>query len=128
MTVMLSDAELIAFVSTADVEQARDFYSETLGLSLVEENPAALVYEAHGTMLRVTPVPDMTPAPYTVLGWAVDDIANLVERLGSRGVVFQRFDGMEQDELGIWRTPGGGLVAWFKDPAGNILSLTQFEA
>jgi catechol 2,3-dioxygenase-like lactoylglutathione lyase family enzyme len=124
---MLSDADLIAFVPATDVDEARDFYTGTLGLSLVEENPAALVYEAHGTMLRVTPVPDMTPAPYTVAGWAVDDIADLVTRLGSRGVVFQRFDGMEQDELGIWRSPGGGLVAWFKDPAGNTLSLTQFQ-
>ena len=100
---------------------------DTLGLALVEQNPVACVFDAHGTMLRVTAVPDMKPAPYTVLGWAVADIAAAAQDLRDRGVVFQRFDGMEQDELGIWTAPGGDLVAWFRDPAGNTLSLTQFR-
>ena len=124
---MLASGDLIAFVPATDLDVARQFYADTLGLALVEQNPVACVFDAHGTMLRVTAVPDMKPAPYTVLGWAVADIAAAAQDLRDRGVVFQRFDGMEQDELGIWTAPGGDLVAWFRDPAGNTLSLTQFR-
>jgi len=124
---MLATSDLIAFVPASDIDQARAFYSTTLGLTLVEENPAACVFDAHGTMLRVTPVPEVAPAPFTVLGWAVGDIADTVRELRDKGVVFQRFQGMEQDDLGIWKAPGGGLVAWFSDPTGNTLSLTQFR-
>lgn len=125
---MLATADLMAFVPTTQIDQAREFYAETLGLTLVEENPAAIVFDAHGTMLRVTPVRELTPAPYTILGWAVDDIEGAVEDLRQAGVAFQRFDGMEQDELGIWIAPGGARVAWFKDPCGNTLSLTKFPS
>ena len=125
---MLNESDLVAFVPTTDIERARRFYSETLGLTLVEENPAACVFDAHGTMLRLTPVQNMEPAPYTVVGWAVTDIAATVRHLNDQNVLFLRFDGMQQDDLGIWETPGGDLVAWFNDPTGNTLSLTQFRA
>jgi len=124
---MLSTCDLIAFVPATDIDRARRFYAETLGLTLMDENPAACVFDAHGTMLRVTPVEDMTPARSTVVGWAVADIGGIVQRLTNDGVVFQRFDGMEQDDLGVWKAPSGDLVAWFTDPTGNTLSLTQFR-
>jgi catechol 2,3-dioxygenase-like lactoylglutathione lyase family enzyme len=123
---MLNDADLVAFVATSDITKARAFYADVLGLTLTEDTPFACVFDANGTSVRVTPVRDHTPAPYTVLGWNVADIAASVRDLTSRGVVFQRFDGMEQDDLGIWTTPGGDFVAWFKDPDDNVLSLTQY--
>jgi len=123
---MLNAADLVAFVATTDIAQARAFYADVIGLALTEDSPFACVFDANGTSVRVTPVRDHTPAPYTVLGWNVGDIAAAVRDLARRGVDFQRFDGMEQDELGIWTTPGGDLVAWFKDPDGNLLSLTQY--
>ena len=122
---MLAGDDLIAFVATADAERARAFYAGTLGLELDSESPFACVFRAAGTMLRVTVVERVVPAPYTVLGWAVADIAARVHELSARGVVFERYEGVEQDELGVWRSPGGALVAWFKDPDGNLLSLTQ---
>ncbi|MCU1450751.1 MAG: glyoxalase/bleomycin resistance protein/dioxygenase [Acidimicrobiales bacterium] len=124
---MLSTSDLVAFVPASDIDRARAFYSETLGLTLVEETPAACQFDAHGTMLRVTPVEGLAPASYTVLGWAVLDIAATVRFLEERGVLFMRFEGMEQDDLGVWTAPGGDQVAWFSDPAGNTLSLTQFR-
>jgi hypothetical protein len=90
-------------------------------------NAFACVLDANGTMLRVTAVPGVSPAGYTVLGWRVTDIAATVLALTARGVVFRRYDGMDQDEQGIWTTPGGDKVAWFADPDGNTLSLTQFR-
>lgn len=119
-------ARLIAFVPVTDVDAARAFYRDALGLTLVDENPAALVFDANGTMVRVTPVGELPARPYTVVGWAVDDIRATVKDLTDNGVTFRRYDGMDQDELGVWTTPGDDLVAWFTDPAGNTLSLTQF--
>lgn len=103
------------------------FYRDTLGLRLVSEQlPFALEFDANGTMLRLAIAKHVTPAPGTVLGWAVPDIAATVDELNQAGVVFERFEGMTQDELGIWASPSGAKVAWFKDPAGNLLSLTEF--
>jgi len=124
---MLSTCDLIAFVPATDIDRARHFYAETLGLTLVEENPAACVFDANGTMLRVTPVEDMAPAPFTVVGWAVADIDGIVGQLSDNGVPFLRFQGMEQDDHGIWKAPSGDLVAWFTDPTGNTISVTQFR-
>ena len=124
---MLSTCDLIAFVPATDIDRARRFYAEALGLTLVEENSAACVFDANGTMLRVTPVGEVTPAPFTVVGWAVSDIGGVVQRLTDDGVAIQRFEGLEQDDLGIWNAPSGDQVAWFKDPTGNTLSLTQFR-
>ena len=118
--------DLIAFVPTTDPGRARRFYEQVLGLEVRSESSFALVLDANGTMLRVTRVEELVSAPYTLLGWRVADIAQTVGNLNGRGVGFLRFEGMDQDALGIWTTPGGDRVAWFKDPDGNTLSVTQF--
>lgn len=122
---MLGQAAVVAFVATADADRARRFYEGVLGLTLREDSPFALVFEANGVVLRVQKVPSITPAPYTALGWTVTDIRQSMTGLVRRGVVFERYAGLAQDELGIWSSPGGAQVAWFRDPDGNILSLTQ---
>jgi catechol 2,3-dioxygenase-like lactoylglutathione lyase family enzyme len=123
---MLGESELMAFCATADAERARAFYEGTLGLRLVADEPYALVFDAHGTMLRLQKVQAVTFAPGTALGWKVADIAEAVRELARRGVHFERYEGMEQDELGVWAV-GGAKVAWFKDPDGHTLSLTEFD-
>lgn len=125
---MLGEASFVGFVPVHDPASARAFYEGTLGLHVVEENPAALVLDAHGTMLRITPVPEFAVQPFTIAGWRVPDIQATVRALAARGVAFNRYDGMEQDELGIWTAPSGDRVAWFKDPDGNTLSLTTFTS
>ena len=125
---MLDSSPVVAFAAATDLERARSFYEHQLGLPVTEQSDFACVFDANGTMLRVTAVPRVTPAGYTVLGWRVTDIAATVRWLAANGVVFRRYDGMDQDEDGIWATPGGDKVAWFPDPDGNILSLTQFQA
>jgi len=124
---MLTDAPLVAFVATVKPAEARVFYADVLGLRLVHADQFALEFVAGGTSLRVTSVDHLEPAGYTVLGWAVPDIQAAVTDLAARGVEFQRFpEFMQQDALGIWAAPGGARVAWFKDPDGNTLSVTQF--
>jgi catechol 2,3-dioxygenase-like lactoylglutathione lyase family enzyme len=123
---MLNTSKVISFVATKNPKVARKFYAETLGLSLVSDDPFALVFDANGTMLRVQKVLELTPAKHTVLGWDVRDIKAKVRELTKRGVRFERFEGMPQDEQGIWTSPNGGQIAWFKDGDGNTLSLTQF--
>jgi catechol 2,3-dioxygenase-like lactoylglutathione lyase family enzyme len=123
---MLGKYNIIAFVSIVDVPRAREFYRDTLGLRLVmEEPPFALVFEANGIMLRLGMAKELPPAHGTVLGWQVPDIAETDKDLGRAGVRFERFAGMNQDELGIWASPSGAKVAWFKDPDGNILSVSE---
>ena len=123
----LQDQPIVAFVATTDADRARKFYRDTLGLPLVsEELPFALVFDAHGTMLRVTMVKQVAAAGYTVLGWEVSDIEAAAQAMSIGGVHFERYPGLEQDALGIWTAPGGAAkVAWFKDPDGNILSISQ---
>lgn len=121
----LSDSTLISFVSTAQPALALTVYRDLLGLWLVEESAFALVFDAGGTMLRVTIVEHVSTAPYTVLGWEVTSISDAAEALTNRGVPFLRFDDMSQDEHGIWQSPSRARVAWFADPDGNVLSLTQ---
>jgi catechol 2,3-dioxygenase-like lactoylglutathione lyase family enzyme len=125
---MLAGAAFIGFIPARDLVTARAFYEGTLGLRVTEETPFALVIDAGGTMLRVTPVPGLAARPFTVAGWQVPDIETTVRDLAGRGVQFSRYDGMAQDDLGIWTTPGGDRVAWFSDPDGNTLSLTAFAA
>ena len=125
---MLESSEVVAFVAAADLTRARAFYEGKLGLRVAEQNDFACVLDANGTMVRVTAVGEVSPAGYTVLGWRVADIVATVAGLTARGVVFRRYDGMDQDEQGIWTTPGGDKVAWFTDPDGNTLSVTQFRA
>lgn len=124
--VSLGTADLIAFVPTKDMGKARPFYEKTLGLPMEGESPVACAFRANGVLLRVIVVEQLTPFPFTLLGWSVEDIKATVAALTARGVAFDRFEGVEQDELGIWRSPGGAQVAWFKDPDANTLSLTQF--
>jgi catechol 2,3-dioxygenase-like lactoylglutathione lyase family enzyme len=119
---------LIAFVATEDFSRARAFYSDLLGLTVVSESPFALEVDAAGTMLRITRVDEVRPASYTVLGWGVPDIRKSVAELKDKGIAFERYSGIEQDDLGIWTSPGGARVAWFKDPDGNLLSLTEFAS
>jgi predicted enzyme related to lactoylglutathione lyase len=124
--VSLAGADLIAFAPTTDMSKARPFYEKTLGLAVEGESPVACAFRANGVLLRVIVVEHHTPFPFTLLGWSVKDISATVAALTARGVVFDRFEGVEHDELGIWRSPGGARVAWFKDPDANTLSLTQF--
>jgi catechol 2,3-dioxygenase-like lactoylglutathione lyase family enzyme len=123
----LGKYNIIGFVSIVDVARARDFYRDTLGLRLVmEEPPFALVFEANGIMVRLGMAKELPTAHGTVLGWQVPGISATVKSLGQAGVRFERYGGMDQDELGIWTSPTGAKVAWFKDPDGNILSVTEF--
>jgi catechol 2,3-dioxygenase-like lactoylglutathione lyase family enzyme len=125
---VLGAAAIVAFVATSDPAAARAFYAETLGLRFVADEPVALVFDAGATQLRIQKVPGHTPLPYTALGWRVTDIAATVAALASRGARFERFPGLKQDEAGLWLAPDGSRVAWFKDPDGNLLSLTQYPA
>ena len=126
---ILGGSELVAFAPTTDPAKARAFYEGVLGLRLVaDEKPFALVFDANGTMLRVTTVHELHPHPFTVLGWHVANIEATVDRLAAAGVEFNRYKGMnDADPRGIWNSPSGARVAWFKDPDGNVLSVTEFK-
>jgi catechol 2,3-dioxygenase-like lactoylglutathione lyase family enzyme len=122
----LNEHPVVAFVPTRDPDRARAFYRDLLGLRLTAELlPFALVFDAHGIMLRITVVKELTPPPYTSLGWEVPNIEEAVATLTQKGVKFERYPNMTQDERGIWAAPGGSRVAWFRDPDGNTLSLSQ---
>jgi catechol 2,3-dioxygenase-like lactoylglutathione lyase family enzyme len=124
---VLGDRPVMAFVPTADLERARDFYGGALGLEVVEVSPYAVMLRAgNGVLVRVTRVDDLRPQPFTVLGWVVDDMAGPVADLRAAGVTPLSFDGMGHDARGVWTAPGGDQVLWFRDPDGNVLSLTQF--
>ncbi len=118
--------KIITFVGTQSPERARHFYQETLGLELIAAEPSALVFDSKGIMLRVSIVTHFEPAPFTVLGWEVEDILEQVDILASRGVDFEHFEGLGQDEKGVSTFPDGTKVAWFRDPDGNLLSITEF--
>ena len=122
---MLGSAKIVAFAPITDAQRARRFYESVLGLRFVSEDPFALVMDGNGTMLRLAVVQSLIPQPFTVLGWEVAAIQDTVAALKQRGVAFERFPGMPQDELGIWQSPGGAKVAWFKDPDRNLLSVSQ---
>jgi catechol 2,3-dioxygenase-like lactoylglutathione lyase family enzyme len=122
---MLGQNQVVVFVATTDGKRARQFYGETLGLGIVHDDAFALVCDAHGTPLRIQKVASFRPQGFTALGWEVGDILAAVDHLIERGVAFERFEGMDQDERGIWSAPSGARVAWFKDPDGNVLSLTE---
>ena len=122
---ILEDCQLVAFVATTQPEAARNFYCDVLGLRLEEENPFALVLKSTNATLRIQKVETFTPLPFTTLGWKVQDIRATTDQLLGKGIKFERFEGMTQDEWGVWTSPSGAMVCWFKDPDGNILSLTQ---
>lgn len=122
----LESQKLIAFVATRDPDRAKAFYRDILGLKFVSQDRFALVFDAGGTMLRVTTVQELTPPQYTVLGWQVPDVLGVAKSLQTKGIHFERYPGMQQNEVGVWNSPNGASVAWFKDPDGNTLSITQF--
>jgi catechol 2,3-dioxygenase-like lactoylglutathione lyase family enzyme len=123
---MLKSHKAVAFSATQCPDEARAFYADVLGLQFIADEPFALVFDMCGTMLRIQKTSNHVALPYTSLGWDVPDIAAMVRALRGKGVVFERFDGFEQDDLAIWVAPGGTRVAWFRDPDGNLLSLSQF--
>jgi catechol 2,3-dioxygenase-like lactoylglutathione lyase family enzyme len=122
---MLGSKNIVAFVPITDTEKARAFYQGILGLRFVKDDGFALVLEANGIMVRAAKMKEFTPAQFTILGWQVSDIEQVVRGLAARGVHFEVFGFLKQDELGIWTAPTGDKVAWFKDPDENILSLSQ---
>lgn len=122
----LAKYKLIAFVTIVDVERAKGFYRDTLGLRLIsEEPPFALVFDANGIMVRLGMAKKLPEAHGTVLGWQVADIDVAARELSDSGVQFERFEGLSQDDMGIWASPTGARVAWFRDPDGNILSISE---
>jgi catechol 2,3-dioxygenase-like lactoylglutathione lyase family enzyme len=126
---MLGECPVIAMIATTQPDRAKTFYSEVLGLKLVEDGWFALVYTAGGTRLHIQKVKEFTPPPFTAIGWTVSDIAATAAALAKKGVKFERYPGMEQDAAGIWTTPDSvAKVCWFKDPDGNTLSLTQLAS
>ena len=122
---MLGSTNIVAFVPTKDSEKARAFYEGVLGLRFIKDDGFAMVLDANGIMIRVAKVPQFTPAQFTILGWQVKDIENFATELTKRGVHFEIFGFVKQDALGIWTAPTGDKVAWFKDPDGNILSVSE---
>lgn len=125
---MLTTSKIMAFAATTNGATARRFYEGVLGLRVISDDPFALALDAHATTLRIQKVEHLAPHPFTCLGWEVSDIRSTVDELVSRGVTFEKYASMDQDERGIWAAPSGALVAWFKDPDGNTLSLTQATA
>lgn len=124
----LADNPPIAFIPTRNADAARAFYEHTLGLPFESDDTFAMVFRtgpAPGIMLRVVRAPEFTPFPFTILGWEVPDIVASVTELSARGVTFLRFGYFPQDEHAIWTAPGGARIAWFKDPDGNTLSISQ---
>jgi len=122
---MLGSTNIVAFVPITDAEKSRSFYEDTLGLRFVNDDGSAMVLDANGIMIRAAKMKEVKPAQFTILGWQVSGIENVVRALGKKGVHFEIFGFLKQDELGIWTAPTGDKVAWFKDPDGNILSVSQ---
>ena len=124
---MLNRSKLMAFIATANPEGAKAFYEEVLGLELREDSPFALVFDADGVTLRIQKLQSHSPHGHTSLGWEVSAIRDMITGLVEKGVTFERYDGLSQDQQGIWSAPTGAQVAWFKDPDGNVLSLTELR-
>ena len=124
---MLKNAEPVIILPTVKKAEAQEFYQKVLGIDFKYDDGFALVFETGGKMFRLTPVQEFTPHQFSVLGWEVEDIASTITGLADRGVIFERYDfpWMEQDEQGVWAAPDGTKVAWFKDPDGNLLSVSQ---
>ena len=126
MKPLLGSQKIMAFAATRDADAAKAFYADKLGLEFLSDDGFAVVFNANGVTLRIQRVKEVAGAQYTVLGWEVSDIAAKVKELTAAGVKFERYGFPDQDEMGIWTAPGGAArVAWFKDPDGNTLSLSQ---
>ena len=122
---MIPNATLKAFVPTTDPDRARHFYVDVLGMEFVGVDPFAVTVRYGATPIRLVKVEKFSPAPFTVLGWDVTDLRWHVRLLADAKLTFTRYEGLEQDEDAIWTAPGGGRVAWFRDPDGNVLSLSE---
>jgi catechol 2,3-dioxygenase-like lactoylglutathione lyase family enzyme len=122
---MLTHNSLVAFVPTKDANRARRFYEGVLGLRFIADDSFAIVMDANGTMVRIVRLEDFTPFPFTLLGWQVTDIHKTVAEMASKGVKFNRYPYFEQSPDGVWTAPEGAKVAWFTDPDGNTLSISQ---
>jgi catechol 2,3-dioxygenase-like lactoylglutathione lyase family enzyme len=122
---MLGSKNVVAFIPTRDAQRARSFYEGVLELRFVKDDGFAMVLDANGIMVRIAKASEFNPAPFTILGWQVSEIEKVAAVLQEKGVQFEIFSFLEQDKLGIWTAPGGDKVAWFKDPDGNMLSISQ---
>ena len=122
---MRGSTDLVAFVPVTDLDRARQFYEGTLELEVVGDTPVALVFDACGTPLRINRVPEPPRLGFTIVGWLVDDVQDTLDWLSERGVQPLVFDGLEHDGHGVWTAPSGDRLAWFRDPDGNTISLTQ---
>lgn len=123
---MISPAKIIAMVGTVREDASRDFYRDTLGLKLREENQFAYVFDVEGVELRVSKVPGMVPSAFAVLGLQVKDIEAEIDAIVAKGVTMERYGFLQQDARGVWVSPDGGAkIAWFKDPDFNVLSFVQ---
>ena len=125
---MLGNYDLVAFVMTNDAVRSKEFFAGKLGLRLIDEEEFAITLDAHGVMLKLVKMKNHVPTSHTVLGWEVPDITVTVGEMAGAGVVFEKYDFLEQDELGIWSAgERAAKIAWFKDPDGNVLSISQHE-
>jgi catechol 2,3-dioxygenase-like lactoylglutathione lyase family enzyme len=125
---MLGSADVITFVPTTSPANARDFYENVVGLRFVSADPFAVVFDANGVALRVVDVSQVdgfVAQPFTILGWHVENADDAVKALSAKGVTFEHYPGMKQSASGIWTAPSGAKIAWFKDPDGNVLSITE---
>jgi catechol 2,3-dioxygenase-like lactoylglutathione lyase family enzyme len=122
---MLAKIKLKAFIPTVKPEKAKSFYKDILGLKLISEDKYGLEFDSNGTRLRINTVKEFKPHSFTVLGWDVENITSTIKSLNKKGITCEKYDFLEQDELGIWTAPGGTRVAWFRDPDNNILSLSE---
>jgi catechol 2,3-dioxygenase-like lactoylglutathione lyase family enzyme len=123
---MLSAARPVAFIPSTDLERSRRFYEGTLGQRVASVDGFAVVLDVDGVPVRVVRVGEsLRPQPFTIFGWRVEDLDAEVTALAAGGIEFLRFDGMDQDEAGVWTAPGGTRIAWFADPDGNVLSLND---
>lgn len=122
---MLSAAKMVGFLITTDYDKARAFFEGTLGCEFVSQDQFALVVKLGGHQIRISKTTEFTPLRNTVLGWEVSNIESVVDDLSKRGVVFEKYPFVQDQARGIWTAPGGARVAWFKDPDGNVLSVSQ---
>jgi catechol 2,3-dioxygenase-like lactoylglutathione lyase family enzyme len=124
---MLSSCKMTGFILTKDYDRARSFYEGKLGFQFVSLDQFALVMHTGQNTIRISKVPTFTPLQSTVLGWEVNDIVSTAKWLAERGVATEKYAFVEDKELGIWSAPNGAKVAWFKDPDGNVLSISQHD-
>ena len=125
---MLQEPRITSILPSSNLEQSKEFFESKIGLQIISEDPYGVELEGLDSVLRLSLVQQFTPQAFTVLGFKVSDISLEVKSLTSKGVIFENYDSLDQDELGIWTSPSNAKVAWFKDPEGNVLSLTQYPS